>query len=59
MKYDDARWHFGGEYPKDSPQEFGGTHIGLLLKWCFIKGWAGMLHLEENRQDVEKVIRGE
>ncbi len=32
MKYDDASWHYGGEFPADSPDEFGGTHIGLSLK---------------------------
>jgi len=59
MKYDDASWHSGGDFPKDSPQEFGGTHIALMLKWCFVKGWAGELHLQENRGDVEKLMRGE
>ncbi|MBI2826055.1 MAG: hypothetical protein HYX69_15325 [Planctomycetia bacterium] len=59
MKYDDASWHYGGNFPKDSPPEFGGTHIALMLKRCFQKGWAGELHLQESRDDVEKVIRGE
>jgi hypothetical protein len=58
MKYDDASWHSGRDFPKDSPEEFGETHIALMLKWCFIKGWAGPLHLQENRGDVEKLIRG-
>ncbi|WP_410210106.1 hypothetical protein [Aquirhabdus sp.] len=61
MKYDDASWHFGGNFPPKSPQEFGGTHIALLLKWCFIKGWAGDLHLEdpESNNDVEYVKQGQ
>ena len=59
MKYDDASWHYGGNFPKDSPQSYGGTHIALLLKWCFIQGWAGELHLEENAVDVEQLISGE
>jgi hypothetical protein len=58
MKYDDASWHFGGNFPKDSPPEYGGTHIAILLKWCFVKGWAGELHLEENIEDVNAVING-
>jgi len=59
MKYDDASWHSGGKFPKDSPPEYGGTHIGLLLKWCLLKGWAGDLHLTESKEDVQKVRRGE
>ena len=56
MKYDDASWHYGGDFPKDSPKEFGATHIGLLLKWCFKKGWAGDLHTEEEPSAVQAVI---
>ena len=59
MKYDDASWHYCGEFPSESPQEFGGTHIGIFLRWCFIKGWAGKIHTEESEEDVEAVIRGE
>lgn len=59
MKYDDASWHYGGEFPSESPQELGGTHIGIFLRWCFMKGWAGELHATEEKDDVEAVIRGE
>lgn len=59
MKYDDASWHSGGEFPSTSPEEFGGTHIALMLKWCFEKGWAGELHTGDNPEDVERVLHGE
>jgi hypothetical protein len=58
MKYDDARWHYAGDFPADQPQEQGGTHIALFLKWCFVKGWAGDLHIQEEPQDVSNVISG-
>jgi len=58
MKYDDASWHYGGTFPSNSPQEYGGTHIALFLKWCFTKGWAGDLHLQEEPEDTRKVING-
>ena len=58
MKYDDAKWHYGGDFPKDSPNEYGGTHIALFLKWCFQKGWAGSLHIENKPEAVEDVING-
>ena len=58
MKYDDASWHYGGEFPSESPQEYGGTHIGIFLRWCFTKGWAGELHTTEEKDNVEAVIHG-
>jgi hypothetical protein len=58
MKYDDASWHYGGDFPSDSPQEFGGTHIGLFLRFCFVKGWAGELHTEEEPNAVAEVTQG-
>jgi hypothetical protein len=35
-KYDDASWHYGGDYPKDLPLENGATHIGMFLAWCIL-----------------------
>lgn len=58
MKYDDASWHYGGDFPAGQPEENGGTHIGLFLRWCFQKGWAGELHLEEWLDDVDSVRNG-
>lgn len=58
MKYDDASWHYGGDFPKDQPEENGGTHIALFLKWCFAKGWAGELHTEEEPEAVQAVVNG-
>lgn len=59
MKYDDASWHYGGNFPEGQPEEYGGTHIALFLKWCFVKGWAGSLHTESEPEAVAAVIRGE
>ncbi|GHC64183.1 DUF7832 domain-containing protein [Neogemmobacter tilapiae] len=59
MKYDDASWHYGGQFPKESPIEYGGTHIALFMKWCFAKGWAGEFHLAEQPEDVQRVNQGE
>lgn len=59
MKYDDASWHYGGDFfPDDQPEEYGATHIGLFLKWCFIQGWAGSLHLRDEPEAVKAVIEG-
>lgn len=59
MKYDDASWHCGSDnFPEDQPEEYGATHIGLFLKWCFIQGWAGTLHMREEPDAVHAVIAG-
>lgn len=59
MKYDDASWHYGGEFPDGFPDENGGIHVALFLKWAFLKGWAGELHLEEDVEDVDRVCANE
>jgi hypothetical protein len=59
MKYDDANWHSGGQFPQDSPPEYGGTHIALLLKWCFLKGWVGELQVKESAPYLDKLLSGE
>jgi len=58
MKYDDASWHYGGEFPEKSPQMFGATHIALFMKWCFYKGWVGEIHIEEEPEDTRRVVDG-
>jgi len=39
-KYDDASWHYGGEYPAGLPNEAAGTHIGMFFAWCMLNGCA-------------------
>jgi len=34
MKYDDASWHYEGDFPADLPEEAGATHIGMFLAWA-------------------------
>ncbi|WP_284125699.1 DUF7832 domain-containing protein [Parerythrobacter aestuarii] len=38
MKYDDASWHYGGQFPADLPQVAGATHIGMYLAWAIMAG---------------------
>lgn len=33
MKYDDAEWHYGGDFPDGTPVSYGFTHIGFFLSW--------------------------
>lgn len=38
MKYDDAEWHYGGDFPEDAPISYGFTHIGFFLTWIVDSG---------------------
>ena len=58
MKYDDATWHYDNTSQIGQPNEYAATHIGLFLKWCILKGWAGDLHTEEDADELESVIDG-
>ena len=51
MKYDEASWHYGGDFPADLPASAGATHIGLFLAWMLIKGFAS----EELADDAAQV----
>ena len=47
MKYDDASWHYGGDFPDELPNEAGGTHIGMFVSWCLLNGLGGAHHDED------------
>jgi hypothetical protein len=38
MKYDDASWHSGGDFPADLPPEAGATHAGMFFAWAVLAG---------------------
>ena len=47
VKYDDASWHYDGEFPKELPFEAGGTHIAMFLTWALFTDLGGDYHTEE------------
>ena len=48
MKFDDASWHVNSvDVQTDEPYLFASGHIVAYLQWCFRKGWAGSIHLED------------
>lgn len=51
-KYDDASWHFNGDFPEDLPLEAGGTHIGMFLAWAIDKSLVRPLH--SNAESVKR-----
>jgi hypothetical protein len=54
-KYDDASWHYGGDFPKDLPIEAGATHTGMFLAWALLAGLGGELHDDETPNLFEQL----
>lgn len=54
MKYDDASWHYGGNFPDDLPDEAGATHAGMFLAWVVLAGLGGE-GLDDVAEDVERL----
>jgi len=46
MKYDDAAWHYEGDYPADLPPQAAATHIGMYLAWLYLND-----HCSEEAED--------
>ncbi len=55
MKYDDASWHYGGEFPDGLPEEAGATHIGMFASWALTRGLAGAIHHEDFPEALESL----
>jgi len=55
MKYDDASWHSGGDFPKDLPDEAAATHTGMFVAWALLSGLAGDIHVRELPGAFEKL----
>jgi len=47
MKYDDASWHYGGDYPEDLNEDAGGIHIGMFLVWCLLNDLSSDIHTQD------------
>ena len=39
-KYDDASWHYNGDFPEDLEPAAGATHFALFAACCFLHGMA-------------------
>lgn len=52
---DRADWHYGNDFPKNLPEDSGGTHIGMYLNWIIDNELIGEFHLTESKDGIEKV----
>lgn len=55
MKYDDASWHYGGEFPADLTGEAGATHTGMYVAWALLSGLSGDMHITDFPEDIPKL----
>lgn len=54
-KYDDASWHYEGDFPADLSLEHGATHIGMLLAWCIQNDLLAQELNEELQEEIRDV----
>lgn len=54
-KYDDASWHYLGDFPKKLPKINGATHIGIFLEWCIQNDLMSEEQIEDFHDDILKV----
>jgi hypothetical protein len=59
MKYDDASWHYEGDYPQDLPNENAAIHIGMFITWCIENDFLSEDQKEDCDEDIQKVKRHE
>jgi len=55
MEYDDASWHYGGDFPMDLPNESGATHTGMFVAWALLSGLAGAIYLEDFPDTIQRL----
>ena len=58
-KYDDASWHYGGDFPEGIPEKNGATHTGMFLNWCINNDLISEELKEDSEDELEKLKRRE
>jgi hypothetical protein len=58
-KYDDASWHYGGDFPRDLDESRACTHIGMFLGWAVDNSLEGDLLRSEFASDLERFRKRE
>jgi hypothetical protein len=55
VKYDDASWHSGGEFPAGLPPDAAATHSGLFLAWALLADLGRDYHRVDSAEDIERL----
>ncbi|MGD8912335.1 MAG: hypothetical protein PVJ68_06280 [Candidatus Thiodiazotropha sp.] len=59
MKYDDASWHYGGDFQSDLPNNAGATHTGMYVAWALLNDLAGDFFTEDSPEDLLQLQKRE
>ena len=59
MKYDDASWHYEGDFPQELPEKQGGVHMGMFLAWAIHNNLTSETHSNDWIEDLESVKKKE
>ncbi|WP_103866661.1 hypothetical protein [Aquimarina sp. I32.4] len=54
MKYDDYKWHFNDDFPKDLPKEATLIHIGMFMAWAIDNNLESDLLKENFSNELDK-----
>lgn len=57
--YDNASWHYGGDFPEELPEKNGATHTGMFLNWCINNYLISKEFKEDIKDGIEKIKRRE
>lgn len=57
--YDNASWHYGGDFPEELPEKNGATHTGMFLNWCISNHLISKEFEEDAEDGIEKIKRRE
>lgn len=57
-KYDDASWHYEGEFPQNLLKQRAATHIGMFLAWCIINQLIATNLEDQAAQEINLVKKG-
>ena len=55
MKYDDASWHSGADFPAGLRPEAAATHTGIYLAWALIADLGGDHHVVDSPEEFERL----
>ena len=55
MKYDDASWHYDGDFPSDLSTIAGSTHIAMFLAWAMLNGLASEYQAAECAEELARL----
>jgi hypothetical protein len=59
MAYDKAKWHYGGDFPADLPEEQAFVHTGMFLGWLIDRNLVSDQFHKDFADEIEKFHKRE